>query len=62
MAVPNELAHGKEHHLSKFRGLNLSALANKLANTPQTLNLIFCDYLMQKPAAEIKESNSHLGQ
>ena len=53
MAVPNELAHGKEHHLSKFRGLNLSALANKLANTPQTLNLIFCDYLMQKPAAHI---------
>jgi hypothetical protein len=60
MVVPIEYQEGKEHHLSRFDDLNLSSLANKLANTPQTLNIIICDYLMKNNEENFLDCNSEV--
>lgn len=47
LAVPSEFIDGKEQFLSGISDLNLTTLAKMLANTPQTLNVIICDYQMK---------------
>ena len=60
MVVPIEYHEGKEHRLLRFDDLNLSALAKKLANTPQTLNIIICDYLMKNHEENFLECNPEI--
>lgn len=38
--------------------MNLSSLANKLANIPQTLNVIICDYQMKNKITNFIECSS----
>ena len=57
-----EFLDGKDHCLSGFSDFNLSVLANKLANTPQTLNIIICDYQMKNSTPSSMDCNPYLGQ
>lgn len=53
LAVPMEFIDGSEYHVSGFVNMNLSALANKLANAPQTINVIICDHEMVHQAPDL---------